>query len=135
MCDQVLSGSCDVALSRCSAALPLVVMANRGPDPAFTVRNMFVVVLLPKSNTRDQVLMAAGLTQAAIVKLLIPLTIPAGKVTYSVAPERRRALPIRPVTRGPVAPPLEPTGASAQRLFRIAVLMLLAIVVISLALA
>src|SRR5215510_1135158 len=53
MCDQVFSGSCEVALRRCSPPLPLVVIAKRGPEPAFSVRNMLAVVPVPISNTRD----------------------------------------------------------------------------------
>src|SRR5690349_20672831 len=109
-------------------------MANRGAVPAFTVRNMFAVVPVPMSNTRDHVLLAAGLTQAEMVKLVSPLTTPEGMLTYSLTPLSLTALPIRPVTRGPVAPPPPPTGLSAQSVLRIAVLMLLAIVVISFAL-
>src|SRR5262245_43765361 len=110
-------------------------MANRGAVPALTVRNMFAVVPVPKSNTRDQVLFADGLTHVAMVKLVSPLTMPDGMLTYSLAPLSLTALPIRPATRGPVAPPPPPTGASAHSVLRIALLMLLAIVVISFALA
>ena len=39
-CDQVFSGSCVVLLSCCSAPPPSVVIANRGPAPELTVRNM-----------------------------------------------------------------------------------------------
>src|SRR5262245_14104923 len=77
-CDHVFSGSAEVALSRCSPPLPEVVMANRGAVPALSVRNMFVVVPVPKSNTRDHVEFAAGLTHAEMVKLLRPLRIPVG---------------------------------------------------------
>src|SRR5258706_14400538 len=69
-CDQVFSGSAEVALRRCSPPLPLVVMAKRGAVPALTVRNMFAVVPVPKSNTRDQVELADGLTQVETVKLV-----------------------------------------------------------------
>src|SRR5262249_39628920 len=135
MCDHVFSGSAEVADRRCSPPLPPVVMANRGAVPALTVRNMLAVVPVPKSNTRLQVLFAAGFTQVEMVKLPVsPLTTPAGSVTYSLAPLSFSALPIRPDTRGPVAPPPEPpTGASAHRFVMMAFLMLLAIVVISLA--
>src|SRR5215510_487292 len=134
MCDHALSGRADVALRRCSPPLPLVVMANRGAVPALTVRNMLAVVPVPKSNTRDQVLFADGLTHVAMVKLVSPLTMLDGSATYSLAPLSLTALPIRPATRGPVAPPPPPTGASAQRLLRMAFLMFVASVVISFAL-
>src|SRR5918999_7041 len=106
-CDQVFSGSCPaVLLTCCSAPPPPVVMANRGPPPALMVRNMLAVVPVPKSKIRDQVLMAAGLTQADTVKSPVsPLTMPVGRSTYSLWPLSFTALPIRPVTRGPVASP------------------------------
>src|SRR5262245_28616472 len=80
-CDHVFNGSCDAALSRCSPPAPLVVIANRGPDPAFTVRNMLAVVPVPMSNTRDHVEVADGFTQAAMVKLETPVSIPEGIAT------------------------------------------------------
>src|SRR5215470_8262996 len=86
-CDHVFSGSALVALRRCSPPLPLVVMAKRGAVPALTVRNMFAVVPVPKSNTRDQVVLAAGLTQTEMVKLDSDDRIPDGIDTYSLAPE------------------------------------------------
>src|SRR5689334_18922908 len=132
MCDQVFSGSADVAFSRCSPPLPLVVMANRGAVPALSVRNMFAVVPVPKSKIRDQVVLADGFTHVEMVKFVRPLTMPEGSVTYSLEPLSLTALPIRPATRGPVAPPLPPpTGPLAQRVFRIADLMLFAMFVIS----
>ena len=96
-------------------------------------------VPVPKSNTRDHVGCAEGLTQAETVKSDSPLTMPVGRLTYSLLPESFTALPILPATRGPVAwPPLVSelvTGPSAHRLVRIEFLMLSAIVVISAALA
>src|SRR5262249_7655364 len=68
MCDQVFSGSALVADRRCSPPLPLVVIAKRGPLPALRVRNMFVVVPVPKSKTRDHVELADGFTHAEMVK-------------------------------------------------------------------
>src|SRR5450756_491835 len=104
-CDQVFSGSWPPPVSCCSTPLPPAVMANRRPEPPpSTVRNMFVEVPVPKSKMRDQVLSAAGLTQAEIVKSFSPLTMPFGGATYSPFPESLTALPILPGTRGPVAP-------------------------------
>src|SRR5919197_1461359 len=60
-CDQLLVGTWPLRLIRCSPALPAVVIANLGPLPALTVRNMYAPVPLPKSKTRDQVGVAAGL--------------------------------------------------------------------------
>jgi hypothetical protein len=72
-------------------------------------------VPVPKSNTRDQVLVAAGFTQAAIVKSVSPLTTPAGRVTYSLLPLSLMALPIRPGARGPgAAPPVRAPPASVK---------------------
>ena len=112
-CDQVLTGSSPPPVNRCSPPAPLVVMANRSPaPPALTVRNMFTAGPDPKSNTRDQVLFAAGLTHADTVKSDRPLTIPIGSWTYSVLPLSLTALPSRPGTRGPAAPP--PPGCSSS---------------------
>jgi len=104
-CDQVFSGSAVVPLICCSPAAPEVVMAKRGAVPALTVRNMFAVVPVPKSKTRDQVEFAAGFTQTEIVKLARPLTTPVGRAAYSLLPLSFTALPILPGTSGPVAPP------------------------------
>src|SRR5262249_4328239 len=135
-CDQLFSGSAVVALSRCSPPLPLVVMANRGAVPALSVRNMFAVVPVPKSKTRDHVVLADGFTHVEMVKFVSPLTMPEGSETYSLEPLSLSALPTRPATRAPVAPPpLPPTGPLAHSVFMIADLMLFAIVVISVALA
>src|ERR671914_2505168 len=139
-CDQVFSGNCPpVLLTCCSAPPPPVVMANRGPLPAFTVKNMYVPVPLPKSNTRVQVVVAAGLTQAETVKSVSPLTTPAGRVTNSLWPLSLTALPILPATRGPVASPALSgalvTGPSAHRVSRTAFLMSSAMRCISAALA
>src|SRR5262245_5595138 len=76
--DHVFSGSWPPVLdSCCSPPAPPVVMANRGPPPALTVRNMYVPVPVPRSNTRVQVVVAAGLTHAETVKTPSPLTMPA----------------------------------------------------------
>jgi hypothetical protein len=80
-CDQVLVGSWPLRLMRCSPPLPPVVIANLGPPPALTVRNMYAPVPVPKSNTRDQVVVAAGLTHAETVKSPSPLTIAGGRST------------------------------------------------------
>ena len=54
---------------RCSAPLPLVVIAKRGAAAArSTVRNMLRVVPVPKSKSREQAVIAAGFTHTAIVK-------------------------------------------------------------------
>src|SRR3954451_8055923 len=64
------SGSAELALMICSApaALPLMVSAKRGVEPAVVARNMYVPVPEPKSKIRDQVGVADGLTQVEIVK-------------------------------------------------------------------
>jgi len=102
-CDQVFSGSVPgppitspVPLGRASAN-------NSGPPPALSVRNMKLLVPVPKSNTRDQGELADGLTHAEMVKSCRPLTMPLGRFTYSPLPESLSALPISPGTRGPVA--------------------------------
>ena len=46
------------------------------------VRNMLTVVPVPKSNTRDQLLIVSSRTQVAMEKSLSPLTKPVGKLTY-----------------------------------------------------
>ena len=82
---------------------------GRSPKDKFTVRNaltdknMYASVPVPKSNTRDQDGVAAGLTHAETVKSVSPPTIPAGRFTYSLPPDSFTALPSRPGTRGPVA--------------------------------
>src|SRR5690348_4786275 len=121
---QVFTGSWPLLLSCCSPPLPPVVMANRGPAPALTVRNMYTPVPVPMSNTRDHCGVAAGLTQVEMVKSDSPLTIPVGRLTYSLLPLSLTALPSLPGTRGPVAcwpPPgsVLVTGPLAQRLVRI----------------
>ena len=81
-CVHVLVGSCPERLSCCSPPLPLVVIANRGPLPALTARNMYVPVPVPKSKIRDQVVVATGLTHAETVKSpLRLLAIPGGRST------------------------------------------------------
>src|SRR6266487_4675891 len=75
------TGSWVLVLICCSAPPPDVVIANRGPAPAFTVKNMYVPVPVPKSKTRDQVGIAAGFTHADTVKSLSPLTMPDGRFT------------------------------------------------------
>src|SRR5215469_15637154 len=89
---------------------------------------------------RDHAGSAVGLTHAEIVKSCNPLTMLLGSWTNSPVPHRFSAVPISPGTRGPVAlhaglVALSVTGPFAHRLFRIAFLMLLAIVVISAAFA
>src|SRR3954447_12373749 len=65
--DHWLSGSSALASIRCSPPPPLVVIAKRGAEPALSVRNMLLLVLRPMSNTRDQVALEYGLTQAETV--------------------------------------------------------------------
>src|ERR1700752_3776469 len=74
------SASAELALMTCSApaALPLMVSAKRGVDPALVARNMYTPVPEPKSQMRDHVGVADGLTQVAIVKSCRLLTIPLG---------------------------------------------------------
>src|SRR5215469_10095116 len=102
-CDQVFSGS--VPGAEITSPAPLgVASANRsGPPPALSVRNMKLLVPVPKSNTRDQGELADGLTHAEMVKSCSPLTMPFGRSTYSPFPDSLRAVPILPGTRGPVA--------------------------------
>src|SRR5205823_2637879 len=50
--------------------------------PFFGVRNIYVVVLLPKSNTRDQALTLVCFTQAVMLKSVRVAQTPAGKETY-----------------------------------------------------
>ena len=102
-CDQVFSGS--VPGPAITSPPPLgVASANRsGPPPALSVRNMKLLVPVPKSNTRDQAELADGLTHVEMVKSCSPLTMPLGRFTYSPFPDSLRALPISPGTRGPVA--------------------------------
>src|SRR6266516_1099732 len=102
-CDQVFSGNSPPPVSCCSP-LPVVIANRRPAPPPSTVRNMYVLVPVPKSNTRDQVASDDGLTQADTVKSDRPLTIPLGRLTYSPPPLSLTALPILPATRGPVAP-------------------------------
>src|SRR5690348_4378216 len=81
-CVQVFALTLWLELSRCSAPLPPVLMANRGRlDPALIVRNMYRLVPVPKSKTRDQVLTAEGRTQVATVKFVSPFTMPLGSDT------------------------------------------------------
>src|ERR1041385_3257300 len=105
-CDQVFRGNCPPPVSCCSAPPPPVVIAKRSPaPPPLMVMNMFTVVPVPKSKTRAQVSLDAGLTQADTVKADRPLTIPAGRLTYSPPPLSLTALPSCPEARGPAAPP------------------------------
>src|SRR5262245_47923037 len=83
---QVFNGSWPLLFSCCSAPPPPVVMAKRGPPPALTVRNMYTPVPVPKSNTLDHCDVAAGLTHAETVTSDSPLTMPVGRVTYSLLP-------------------------------------------------
>ncbi len=62
-------------------------------------RNIFTVVPVPKSKIRRQVPVVSSLTQVAIVKLLRPLTMPLGRVTWSLLPSRLTALPACPATQ------------------------------------
>src|SRR5262245_22997332 len=64
---------------------------------------MYVPVPEPKSNTRDQVEFCDGFTHADTVKSVRSLTIPVGRLAYSLLPQSFRALPSFPVVRGPVA--------------------------------
>jgi hypothetical protein len=92
-------------------------MANRigfPATPARGVRNMLAVVPVPKSKILAQLAVGEGrLTQALMVKSVRPLTMPVGSETYSPLPLSRTALPSRPWTRGPVAPP-PMTGLSSS---------------------
>src|SRR5437667_69927 len=80
-CDQVFSGS--VPGPAITSPPPLgVASANRsGPPPALSVRNMKLLVPVPKSNTRDQAELADGLTHGEMVKSCSPLTMPLGRLT------------------------------------------------------
>src|SRR4051795_5349174 len=82
------------------AALPLMVIAKRGAEPALVARNMYTPVPEPKSKMRDHVGVDDGLTQVAIVKSCSVLTIPLGSFTDVVAPSNGNALPNLPPTRG-----------------------------------
>src|SRR6516162_3735747 len=74
-CDQVFSGSVPGPAITSPAVLVGMASANRsGPPPALSVRNMKLLVPVPKSNTRDQAELADGLTHAEIVKSCSPLT-------------------------------------------------------------
>src|SRR3954462_10957864 len=66
-CVHCPSGSAEGAFMTCSApaALPLMVSAKRGVGPALVASNMYAPVPEPKSQMRDQVGVADGLTQAA----------------------------------------------------------------------
>src|SRR3954468_8260707 len=136
-CDHWFSGSVPVPLNTCSAAPPPpVVIAKRSGEPALTVRNMYRVVPVPKSKTRDQVVFACGFTHAEIDQL--PFSVPVtllGSVTHSPLPPSLSALPILPSARGPVAaPPGVLIGSLAHR-FMTPVLIWSAIPLISVALA
>src|SRR6476619_5464833 len=74
----------EVPSMRCSPPAPLVVIAKRSLEllPFCGVRNMFVVVLLPKSKIRFQLAEAFSLTHVSKVQLLSVLTIADGKLTY-----------------------------------------------------
>src|ERR1051325_5115732 len=105
-CDQVFRGSCPPPVSCCSAPPPPVVIAKRSPaPPPLTVMNMFTVVPVPKSKTRDHVAFDAGLTHADTVKSDRRLTMPVGRLTYSPLPLSLMALRSCPDTGGPPAPP------------------------------
>ncbi len=95
---------------RCSAPPPPVVIANRTvAPPARGVRNMLVVVLLPKSKMRFQLGLAARFTQAANVKLAHDWTRPSGKSTNCAPPAMRTALPMWPPTNvAPLSVPVRP---------------------------
>src|ERR1039458_1670620 len=79
----------ELQLICCSLPPPFVVMANRGVlfQPFCGVRNMFVVVLLPKSKIRLQLETEFRLSQAMMVKLLKAPTMPAGRLTYCCEPD------------------------------------------------
>src|SRR5258708_25749934 len=80
-------GSAAVPSIRCSPPAPLVVMAKRiGPEPDCGVRNMFVVVPVPRSKMRRQALVEVSLTQVAIVKSFRALTLPAGQAPDWLVP-------------------------------------------------
>src|ERR1041384_1314965 len=105
-CDQVFRRSCPPPVSCCSAPPPPVVIAKRSPaPPPLMVMNMYTVVPVPKSKTRAQTSLDAGLTQADAVKSDRPLTIPVGRLTNSPPPLSLTALPSCPDNRGPAAPP------------------------------
>jgi hypothetical protein len=74
----------EVPSMRCSPAAPLVVIAKRSFEvlPFWGVRNIFVVVLLPKSKIRLQLAVELSLTHVSIVQLLNVLTSVDGKLTY-----------------------------------------------------
>src|SRR5262245_54538977 len=97
-------GSAVAPLIRCSPAAPAVVMANRGvPELDRAVRNMYDVVLLPKSKMRCQLATVSNRIQVATVKPVAPARIPDGRATYWLVPLRFTALPARPATQP--APP------------------------------
>src|SRR6185369_15259281 len=77
----------------------LVVIAKRSRVvlPFCGVRNMYVVVLLPKSKIRDQPAVELSLTHTSIVKLLKTLTIPGGKTRCCCALEARVSMPLENV--------------------------------------
>src|SRR4051812_45814277 len=104
MCDHWPSGSGCGALTTCSApaALPLMVRAKRGVEPALAARNMYLSVPVPKSKMRAQVGVEVGLTQAEIVKSCRFETIPLGSCTADVEPSSAIALPNLPGMRGVV---------------------------------
>src|SRR5713101_459917 len=105
-CDQVFSGSVPGPVIESPPPLGVASAKRSGPPPALSVRNMKLLVPVPKSNTRDQAELADGLTHAEMVKSCSPLTMPFGRFTYSPFPDSLTALPISPGTRGPVAPEL-----------------------------
>ena len=89
--DNVTATSCltpvlkvELVLICCSLPPPLVVMLNRNVPvlPFCGVRNMFVVVPLPKSKIRAQFTVELSRTHATMVKLLKVPTIPAGRFAY-----------------------------------------------------
>src|SRR5262245_66662293 len=92
-------GSAAGPLIRCSPPDPEVVMANRAvPELLRGVRNMVTVVPVPKSQTRDHVVIMSRRTHVAIVIAEAPLRMPLGTLTKPDVPSRETALPLRPAT-------------------------------------
>jgi hypothetical protein len=121
---------------RCSLPPPPVVIAYRtGPPPALTVRNMLVLVPVPKSHTRAHALTAAGFTHVLIVKSFRPLTTPAGIDTNWATGPNCTALPNTPGTRPTSNDPGSGSRWSSHSSVRIASLMSSAMPSISSALA
>src|SRR5690606_8798955 len=79
-------------------------MANRGPLPALTVRNMLRLEFAPRSSTRAQVGSADGLIHVETDQSPSRSPrVPFGSVTYDALWQKSSAVPIRPGRRSPSA--------------------------------